>query len=120
MTAQKPGQNHPIDLIRAGMWVVDADGDRVGTVTHVTAGDILPEPGDPLPSRDADWAAGAFSEQAFELADRQAERLMSGGYLKVLGSGVHGVDRYVAADQIAEVDDDTVVLRVGRDVLQVQ
>lgn len=117
MTELTDGPGRPIDKVRAGMRVVDAEGDTVGTVTHVTTGD---NPAGGGLSRRKGWTAEVFAEGAPDVVDGQADRLMSGGYLKVIGTGVHGVDRYVAADEISEVDDPTVILKVGRDQLMVE
>ncbi|WP_422771072.1 hypothetical protein ACN28C_31250 [Plantactinospora sp. WMMC1484] len=120
MTDLSDGPGRPIGKVRAGMRVVDAEGEMVGTVTQVTVGD-RPAGGGIRPDREADgWAAGVLGRDAPDLEHRQAERLMAGGYLRVIGTGVHGVDRYVAADQISEVDDPTVFLRVGRDQLMAE
>ncbi|WP_127508335.1 hypothetical protein [Actinoplanes solisilvae] len=99
------------------MRVLDVDGETVGRIIHVTTGDALTEPGRVLRPRSETWAGIVLGDQVSDLDGAPADRLMSGGYLKVLGTGLEGVDCYVAADQIAEVADDTVLPRVGRGVL---
>ncbi|GIF01221.1 hypothetical protein [Paractinoplanes rishiriensis] len=111
MNDRTGGPGRPITKVRAGMRVLDVEGEIVGRVTHVATGDRPATHG---------WAVQAFGAEASAVTCGPAERLMSGGFLKVFGTGLHGVDSYVAADQISEVDDLTVLLRVGRDELIVQ
>jgi hypothetical protein len=83
--------------VHVGMEVLDADGAAVGTVAHVVFGD----------------------EEAAEHAPfgRMAVRLISGGYLIVADPDQPGVDHYIPPEEISEVEDETVFLRVGRDDL---
>lgn len=114
MTDLTDGPGRPIGKVRAGMRVVDAEGETVGTVSHVTVGDQPADDDAQSRRHDAGAVVGGSVDNAPDVVDGQADRLMSDGYMKVLGTGVHGVDRYIAADEISEVDNRTVVLKVGR------
>lgn len=119
MTELTDGRDRPIVEVRAGMRVEDADGQTIGTVIHVSTGDE-PEPGDARARRPDDGRAESLLGDEPAGCAGAADRLMSGGYLKVLGTGVRGVDCYVAADQILQVDDLAVLLKVGQDQLVAQ
>lgn len=107
-----------------GMRVVDVDGSLVGSVKYVREG----SPSASVVLDDAPFAEDDLN-QAFARAltaiepnvDRQfAERLIQDGFLKVAGSGLLGHNRYVAAGQIAGIDDDSVSLATSVDQLVVE
>lgn len=128
-----------IERVREGMAVVDADGQRIGTVERVRFGDggdgegvrgrVRPDnvaPGGPgLPGSGGSGGGepgflplGAVGDEAYDqgwsdVPGPVRQRLVSGGYLKVdgPGPGFLDTDRYVPADAIAEVTADAVVLR---------
>lgn len=56
------------------MCVVDADGESLGTVVHVTTGDS-PDRAGAGPDQSPGWAERAFAEPASRSGVRQAERL---------------------------------------------
>jgi hypothetical protein len=85
----------PLARVQTGMEVVDAAGDRVGTVTAVQTSGTDARP---------DAPAGV------------AEALMATGYLRLDGSGVFASDVFVGGDRVAEVttgDPGVVTLRVS-------
>src|SRR4051794_36393570 len=86
----------PIFAVREGMVVLDDTEREVGTVTA-----IQPPGTDARP----DAPVGV------------AEHLMGGGYVRIDGSGFLTNDVYVAGDQIDDVDDGVVSLRVRYDDL---
>jgi hypothetical protein len=97
----------PIEKVREGMRVVDADRDKVGTVELVKMGD----PG-----------AVTTEGQDTELDEPYlpapfADRLLRIGFLKVDRKGLFTRNVYVAATEIDRVDDDTVVLSVPQHML---
>jgi hypothetical protein len=104
-----------IEAVLVGMTVVDAAGERIGTVGFVRMGD---------PDAATVWAdeppsaAGlvgqvldAFRIEEPDVPEPLRSRLIQAGYVKVDGPGLTGADRYVRADQIAAVEGDT--LRPG-------
>jgi hypothetical protein len=86
----------PITTVTVGMPVIDRDGAGAGSVAAVQ-----------LPGTDIrpDAVAGV------------AEELMGAGYLLIDGTGVLSNDTYAGGEQIREVDDGVVHLRVSRDDL---
>ena len=130
-----------IERVREGMAVVDAAGERIGTVERVRFGDgeggaggrgtVRPDnvaPAGPgLPGSGGSGAApgfmpaGSVDDDAYDshgddLAAPVRDRLRAGGYMKVdgPGPGFLDTDRYVPADAIAAVRDDAVVLAVRK------
>jgi hypothetical protein len=85
-----------ITLVDEGMHAVDADGKKVGTVKEVRLGDP-----------DAVTAEGQVLDDDGPPAG-VAERLLRTGYLR-LHKGLFGGDRWVSAEDVAAVDDDSVV-----------
>ena len=113
---------HPlIGSINDGMAVLDADGQKVGTVEYVGMGD---------PSADTTRGnmpqMGIFEAFADSVSDRQPEpdvpaplrdQLLRYGFVKVDGPGLFHTNRYVRSDHIASVTDNTVTLTVRKDDL---
>lgn len=96
----------PIAAVTEGMSVVDSSGKLIGSVAIVDMGD---------------WAGG--EADLFHVAQRvagpeprvpeeAAQRLLRGGYVKVKAKGFLSPDRYAAADDIDDVANDTVNLKV--------
>lgn len=131
----------PIGAVRKGMTVVDASGKDIGHVDTVKMSDPeaettegqRPEEGTgpavvtpmagvggsgsqvPAGGTLAGVAGGGRTEP--DLPPSLAERLLLSGYLKVDSKGLFKRDVYVAADQIAGVDADTVRLTITGDEL---
>ena len=106
MVAQPFGQgNALLARISAGMVVIDAAGERVGTVRWVALGAVeLPEA---TPMDDPALAA---------LPDALRARLAVSGYVAI-DTGPARDDRYALGEQVAELAGDTVRLAVGRATL---
>ena len=116
---------HPpslLDQVSEGMVVVDAAGERVGTVEYVRMGDpqaVTVQGNEP----DAPGLIGAIGmavggdEREPDVAGPQRSQLRRSGFVKVDGPGLFGADRYVRGDRIARVAGDTVTLAVRRDQL---
>lgn len=117
MTSPNDRPDLPIRRVRAGMRVLDVDGETIGTVVHVSTGD-KPPPGDG--GLDGGRAVRMMSSGASHAGGEAVDRLLPDGYLKVVDAGAQRVGRYVGADQISEVHQATVLLRVGRDLLIAQ
>jgi len=110
----------PISMAREGMEVVDSTGDRIGTVDSI-------KQGDPQAATTAGQTTGAsepfgdVGDVVFgagdgpDLDEPLRGELLRGGYLKIDGTGWFGSDRYVRADQIADVSGETVTLSVAKD-----
>lgn len=103
----------------AGMRVVDSADDEIGTVEYVKMGDpdAVTIQGQEFPPRTlVDEIAEAMVGPEPDLPPSIAARLLRVGFLKVDGEGL-ATDRYVAADEIADVTDDRVILKVTGDKL---
>jgi hypothetical protein len=97
----------PIEKVREGMRVIDADGKDVGKVTFVKLGD--PEA---ITTQGQD--TGLNEPQ---LPRPFAERLLRVGFVKVDRKGLFASDAYVAPNEIERVDGETVHLSVRQDML---
>jgi hypothetical protein len=53
-----------------------------------------------------------------ELSREGRDVLMQQGYIRIDSAGLFAADRFATADQVAQVGEDGVVLRVGREVLR--
>ncbi len=93
------GSETPIERVRTGMKVLDADGEMVGRVHDMAMG----EPDAVVP--DADLA------EASPVPPEHRSRLLRTGYIEVT-PGLFKHNRFAAADEIAEVDDDGVHLAI--------
>lgn len=112
----------PIELVREGMTVVDCNGEKVGKVEGLKMGDpgAATEVGNEL--QDTGFlgdVAEAFAgdEREPDVPAPLRAQLLRTGYIKVDGGFLIETDRYVAADQIASVEGDTVHLRAAKDDL---
>lgn len=112
---------HPIAAVRTGMRVLDSAGEQLGTVEDVRPPDPRPFTSDLQVKGDVDTfldhlVQGVSGPEPDVPPDRAAE-LVRLGYLKVDGDGLLDTDRYVAADQIADIADGVVRLAVARNRL---
>lgn len=115
-----------LEQVRQGMRVCDPDGREIGTVEHVHLSDEDPatpeaetvavsrDPGDRRFGADA-WLAAAFGADDLPVEVRQ--RLLRHGFLRMDAKGLFAGDRYVMPEQVAAVEGERVVLKVGRDRL---
>ncbi len=102
MVAQPFGEgNELLARISAGMVVIDAAGERVGTVRRVSLGA-------------ADLNEATLVGDA--VPDALRARLAVSGYVAI-DTGTGHDDRYALEEQVAELAGDTVRLAVGRDTL---
>jgi hypothetical protein len=97
----------PIEKVREGMRVIDADGEDVGKVTFVKLGD----PGTVTTRGQDTGGHGPRLPRPF------AERLLRVGFVKVDRKGLFASDVYVAPNEIDRVDGGTVHLSVPQDML---
>lgn len=110
MVAQPFGQgNELLARIRAGMVVIDAAGERVGTVQRVYLGaadlheaTLVEDP--------------ALAAVPDAVPDALLARLAVSGYVEIATGTAHD-DRYALGEQVAELGGDMVRLAVGRDTL---
>jgi len=108
--------------VRAGMRVVDAHNDDVGTVDEMSMGDpeaVTTAGNEPRATgglmRDIAEAISVDRPEP-DVPDPLRSRLLREGYLKVK-RGPLGGHVYVSGEQLARTDGDRVVLRVARDDL---
>src|SRR4051812_39905304 len=112
----------PIEMVRDGMTVMDSAGKKVGKVEGIKMGDpeAATETGNELQDTgflgDVAEAIGG-DEREPDVPGPARASLLRSGYIKVDGGFLFGTDRYVPADEIASVSDDTVHLRVPKDQL---
>ena len=112
----------PIEHVREGMKVIDRDDKQIGAVEYVKMGDpqAVTTAGN---ERETGGLAGQIARTVFEdetepdVPEPQRAQLVRHGFLKVDGEGLFGADRYVRADQIANVSDERVILNVSKDEL---
>jgi hypothetical protein len=114
-------QNRLVELVRAGMVVIDADAVRVGPVQYVQMGD--PEAATTDGQGDTDPEAGTALADAMrdefdepDVPEPLRSQLLRHGFLKIDGPGPEWFDTdvYVRADAITAVEGDTVHVRVRR------
>ena len=125
--------NGLLPQIREGMTVRDSGGDTIGTVERVQMGGIDPAdaarqsreaagPSDeapgtydaPLITNLADAVTGGGGDGLPEEARQNLERK---GYIEIDSKGLFSANRFAAADQIASVSGDDVVLNVAGNML---
>lgn len=110
----------PIGQVRTGMRVVDLTGEEIGTVERVQMGDPVAVDRSVSSASAADeLTAGvaALFGADLEIPDVKARQLLRVGFIKVDGPGIFDTDRFVGADRIARVWNDTVQLTVRREQL---
>ncbi len=103
-----------ISRVQPGMTVVDATGEKLGTVDNVKMGD----PGAATIGADVPDDPGFF-EAIFvgepDVPEPLRIRLLRLGFIKIDGEGWIDTDRYVTADLIDRVSGDTVTLTATKD-----
>jgi hypothetical protein len=126
--------NGLLPQIREGMTVRDSGGDTIGKVERVQMGGGIDPADAERQSREAagpsDEAPGAYDAPLItNLADTVASGGSDGipdearqdlerkGYIEIDSKGLFSANRFAAADQIASVSGDDVVLNVAGDVL---
>jgi hypothetical protein len=120
--------NRILTQIYEGMTVYDRAGDKIGTVEHVYLGGVseeadkrgggpetVPSLGRGESSLIEDFAQAIFPSD--QLPETLRQRLLRHGFIRIDSTGLFAADRYVMPDQIADVSDDRVTLRVTRDEL---
>jgi hypothetical protein len=131
MSQQPPEQPHQgsiLTQIYEGMTVYDRTDQKIGTVERVHFGAVsqeadthgggpatAPSPGARESSLIEDFAQAIFP--ADEVPEPLRQRLLRHGFLRIDSTGLFAADRYVTPDQIADVSEDRVTLRVTRDEL---
>jgi len=112
----------PIEMVREGMHVVDANGDQIGKVEDLMMGDpqAVTDEGNEL--RDTGFIGNLAEaiggdEREPDVPGPARAKLLRTGYIKVESGFFAGADRYVPADMIASVNKDTVHLRLPKDQL---
>jgi hypothetical protein len=112
---------NPLEGVREGMRVVDSAGEEIGDVEIVKMGD----PNAATIGADADRGGGLMRDfaEAFgwdaepDLPAPLAARLMRTGFIKIDAAGLFAGNRYVAADKVGGVSNDTVTLTIRKDEL---
>ena len=112
----------PIELVKDGMEVVDAAGEKVGKVEYLKMGDpqAVTTAGE---EHEAGGLIGRVAQTVFpdetepDVPQPLRAQLMRNGFIKVDGPGLLDTDRYVRADLIESVSGDRVILRVRKDQL---
>jgi hypothetical protein len=107
---------NPLAAVRAGMRVVDTRGNPVGVVEQVRMGDpqaVTSQGQAPAAySSLLDRATSLFTGAEPDVPEELADRLLRLGYLKIDGPTLLERDRYVAADRVAGVEEETVTLSI--------
>lgn len=120
---EDPPSTELLEHVREGMTVVDANGDDIGKVDEVRMGDpqAATVEGQAMGQADTivDDAAAAFGarKDGPDVPDPFRSELMRDGYVRVDGKGWIDTDRYLRAADIADVEGDTVRLRVAKEAL---
>jgi uncharacterized protein (TIGR02271 family) len=123
----------PLEQVREGMSVIDADGRPLGTVTRLQLGDpqavttagnepsTSAEPGVLLaPAAATQGGAGVVGslwgsdiDGLGDVPDVLRRDLRRAGFIQVDGVGLEGAKRFIPGDRIAEVSDDIVRLHAA-------
>ncbi|MFD4420292.1 hypothetical protein ACFWN7_02165 [Agromyces sp. NPDC058484] len=105
-----------LEDVREGMDVIDASGQKVGTVKSVKMGDpqAVTAEGQTVGERDGllDVVADLFTGSE-DMPAEERERLLRVGYIEVDGTGIGG-NFFAAADAVEEVSEDSVRLSTDR------
>ncbi|QGQ18811.1 hypothetical protein GC089_05550 [Cellulomonas sp. JZ18] len=118
--AATAGGAGPIGQVTEGMDVVDAAGERVGTVASVAMGDPGAATGAGQDTGGTGGIVGAVVDAIVgpsDLPEQERERLLRVGYVRIDARGLFTGSRYAAADEIASVEGGTVHLGVPADRL---
>lgn len=106
MIAQPFGHsNKALAQIREGMAVIDAGGEKVGTVRQVYLG-----------GEDLSETAVAGDSVLNDVPAGLRGRLAASGFIEI-GTGLLQANRYATGEQVAAVETNTVRLSVGKDEL---
>lgn len=110
-----------LERVQEGMKVVDTRGEEIGKVDHVKMGDpeaVTTQGNAPASAGDGVNLFSVLIPDATggepDVPEPRRSHLQRIGYAKIDGSGLFAEDRYVAADEIAEVSGETVVLGTSR------
>lgn len=114
--------------IYEGMTVYDQAGSKVGTVKDVRFGAVTQAADDrglgPATPAAPDNAETSLLEDFAKtisptepIPQELRQRLLRQGFIRIDSSGIFTSDRYATSDQIAQVSDDYVTLRVTRNTL---
>ena len=124
-----------IARVREGMSVLDAAGERIGTVDYIKLGDpeaVTTQGNEPTRAEAPDPVGvplGLFaaiplvtlgSDPEPHLREPLRSEFVRRGFLKIDGAGWFGRDYYVTPDRIASVEGDTVRLTVHKSELPVE
>ncbi|MEV0396680.1 hypothetical protein [Polymorphospora rubra] len=109
----RPSAEPPFAEVESGMRVVDATGAEIGRVAVSRPGDPNAVTVQAPPDGPGDALSEVSTPATPDVPPDAAARLLRAGYLRVDGTP----DHYVAADQIAEVTGDVVLLKVRTDQL---
>ena len=125
---EPPYGNRLLTQIYEGMTVYDRAGKKIGTVEHVYLGELsnevdkrgggpvtAPSPGRGESSLIEDVARAIFPSD--QVPETLRERLLRQGFLRIDSAGLFAADRYVMPDQIADVSEGRITLRVTHDEL---
>jgi hypothetical protein len=130
--SQQPSEQHPnssiLTQIYEGMTVHDRTGQKIGTVEHVYFGAVsqeadtrgagpttAPSPGGHESSLIKDFAKAIAAGD--EMPEPLRQRLLRHGFIRIDSSGLFAADRNVMPEQIEDVSDGRIRLRVTRDEL---
>ncbi len=109
-----------IARVREGMLVRDADGNELGTVDYIQMGnpDAVTPRGTTAAPDDLFTVAvkSIFGGQA-DVPEPKRSQLLRYGFVRVDGPDLSDTDRFIRSDQIKDVSEDTVWLRVAKDQL---
>ena len=102
--------------IRNGMDVVDASGDKVGSVEFAKHGDPQAATTQGQTGAESNSFLDSVSQaigagEGPDVNRQRAERLLRVGYIKIDHSGILSGHGYAAADEIDRVEDDRVHLK---------
>lgn len=118
----------PILQIRTGMEVYDRQEERVGTVTEVYLGDgtefdrelgVAPA----TPGRTPERRQSILEDLGAALGDRDSlpevarDHLLRVGYIVIDAAGLFAGECFASADQVADVQEDRVLLSIASDEL---
>lgn len=99
--------DHPLAAVKHGMCVIDSRRKLVGRVAYVRMSDP-----DAVTSHGLDRTEALRTGPGPDRPEDPAARMLRLGYLKIDGPTPTERDRYAAADQIAGIEDDTVLLAI--------
>ncbi len=106
----------PLERVREGMTVLEADGRPLGTVTRLQMGDpqaATTAGNEPAASGGSEtfgsfW--GSDTEGLGDVPDALRQDLRRAGFIQIDGPDLEGANRFVPGDRVAEVSGDTVRL----------